>query len=245
MKRTAPLALAGLAACATPYAPTPYDREAAQVRRIAMMDDALPERAGAYQATSTGQNVASSTAAASPIGGLVVGLVVAGAEAKVASDRRGKIADALEAAGYDPEAALERSLDEALEAAGYDVTLTGEARRKRALRDAYPAADDADAVLDVVAVSFGYMKTGGAQPWRPHANVHVRLVDAADPTVILMDNRVAYNPLGTPENVIVVPADPAFAFETVDEMKEAPEKTRDGLQHAVDSVAATVGTLLK
>ena len=67
-------ASAMLAACATPYAPTPYDRELAGVEKIIIIDDAFPDKATTRKLATNGQNMGSAASSAG-LAGLLVALV--------------------------------------------------------------------------------------------------------------------------------------------------------------------------
>lgn len=108
-----------------------------------------------------------------------------------------------------------------------------------------PSSLYTDAILDVVVLGYGYLRAGDGQPWRPYANAQVRLVNAKDPTKILMDNRVAYNALGSPENVVNISANPDYSYEKFEDVVADQEKMVAGLRDAFDQLAVTIGTLLK
>lgn len=100
------VAILSLGACASPYVATPYDRAAHNVHSIAMMDDALPEKAIAYEVASVGSNF-----------GLIGALVDAGIQAS----RQDAVNDALVSINFDAEERLERRMAAALSTQGYNI----------------------------------------------------------------------------------------------------------------------------
>lgn len=234
-----------LGACATPYVATPYDREIAQVDAIVLLDDSLPEEAVAEQATSVGSNVAGATAAQVPIAGIFIAAAVAAAETTAANGRKKVIMEAFDDHGLDAEAVFENALINALEGEDYVVSMSGEAREKRVFHEDYPEGEAGQAHLDVVFSNYGYQRPDGNTPWRPFADVQVRLVDAADPNVVHMDNRIQYNSLFEPEGIVTISPDVEYAFEQFDDLEADLETMVTGMEEALVEVAKTVATLLK
>lgn len=228
----AAVAALSLGACASPYIATPYDRGAHNIRTMVMVDDSLPPEPIAYEVASAGANF-----------GLIGALVDAGIQAS----RQDAVKDALEGIGFDAEAVMERRLEAAIERHGYQVEiLTGDLREERDFLTSYPAAPGGtDAYLDVVVTQYGYMSAGAFQPFRPHVGATVRLVSAADPSVVLMENVVIYNGMYVPEGVITIPANPAYAFQNREEMLADPARLAAGIEDAINQVADTAAQLLQ
>ncbi len=222
-----------LGACASPYVATPYDRGGAGVRRIVVIDDSAPESAVAYEVASMGSNF-----------GLIGALVDVGIQA----ERRAAVNKALEGADFDGEASFERRLLSRLTAEGYQVAVReGPQREKRAFTVTYPTADGAaDAYLDVVIAHYGYLSAGAFQPFRPSVGAQVRLVSAADPSKILMDNRIVYNGMaGADASVITISPNPAFEFNNRGELLADPARMAAGIEDALNQVADTAAQLLR
>lgn len=221
-----------LGACASPYVATPYDRSTAAVETIALVDDSAPPEPIAYEVASAGQNF-----------GLIGALVDAGIQAS----RQDAVNNALAGVGFDAEAILERRLESEIERYGYEVALLpGADRPEREFLESYPAAPaGTDAYLDVAMVSYGYLSAGAFQPFRPTAAARVRLVSAADPSVVLMENIIVYNTMYPQEGVIVLTPNPAYAFANREEMLADPDRLAAGIEDALVQVADTAARLLQ
>ncbi|CAN5259829.1 hypothetical protein BH10PSE2_BH10PSE2_02470 [soil metagenome] len=222
-----------VAACATPYVATPYDRAAANVRTISVMDDAAGDDATAYEVASVGRNF-----------GLIGNLIDAGIQA----ERQSAVNKALDGEHFDGEALFERRLASRLTTNGYQVSVVENAPRdKRAFIVTYPTADGgADAYLDIVIAHHGYMSAGAFQPFRPSAAAQVRLVSAADPTKVLMDNRIVYNGMTTGDaGVISLTPNPAYEFKNREELLADPTRMAAGIEDALNQIADTAAQLLR
>lgn len=222
-----------LAACATPYVATPYERASANVRTITVLDDSAEDKAVAAEIASMGSNF-----------GLIGALVDAGIQA----ERRAALNKALETTGFDGEDMFERRLAERLGAEGYQVRVAADApRAKRDFLVAYPTPEGAvDAYLDVVVDHYGYLSPGAFQPFRPSVSAKVRLVSAADPTKILMDNRIVYNGMAAmSEGAITISPNPDYEFKNREELLADPARTAAGIQDALNQVADTAAQLLR
>lgn len=220
-----------VSACASPYVATPYDRSAHNVRTIVVIDDAAEERGIAYEVASLGSNF---------------GLIGVLADATVQDSRQRVVNEALDGVGFDAEAILEQRLDTALEGQDYTVSVqSGFTRPKRDFLVSYPTASgDTDAYLDVVIV-YGYVSAGFLQPFRPHVTAQVRLVSAADPALVLMDNVIVYNGLAAGQGFIVLTPNPDYAFEDRAALLADPDRLAAGIEEALNDVADTIARLLQ
>lgn len=221
-----------VSACVAPYVATPYDRTSANVQDMALMDDALPERVIAYEVASTGSSF-----------GLIGALVDAG----IQTSRQDAVNNALTGIQYDAESILEARLAQALSSEGYKVALVDSGpRAKRDVLPTYPAApQDADAYLDVVITQYGYLSPGAGQPFRPHVAAVVKLVSVSDPSVVLAENVIAYNPFGTPKGVITITPNLEYSFRNRDELLADPERLAAGITDALNQVADTSARLFR
>jgi hypothetical protein len=221
-----------LGACASPYVAKPYDRAAAAVRTVAVVDDALPEEPIAYEVASVGSNF-----------GLIGALVDAG----IQSSRQNAVNEALRGIGFDPETKLEARLISRLGAQGYTVrALNGAPRPKREFLATYPGPDGtADAYLDVAVLGYGYLSAGAGQPFRPTVDAKVRLVSAKDPSKALMENRIIYNGMNPPKGVVTLSPDPQYVFNGRAELLADPARTAAGIENALNQVADTAAQLLQ
>jgi hypothetical protein len=220
-----------LSACASNYVAKPYDHAASGVTTLGLAGDAVPEKATAYEVASIGSNF-----------GLIGALVDAGIQAS----RQKAVDDALNNAGFDPEADLQKSLIARLATEGYKVQpLSSAPRAKREFLPAYDAGGQkVDAYLDVVLVSYGYLSSGAGKPFRPSAYANVRLVSAKDPTKTLMQNRIVYNPLAPEKGVITLTPNPDYAFKNRSDLLADPKKLVAGLDDALEQVADAAAKLL-
>jgi hypothetical protein len=224
------IAALSVTACASPYVATPYDRAAASVQEIALVDDSLAPRVMAYEVASTGSNF-----------GLIGALVDAGIQAS----RQDAVNDALAGIGFDPETRLERRISDALEGQGYRVALLEGEREKRDFRESYPGAPEGtDAYLDVAVTQYGYMSAGAGQPFRPTVYAKVRLIRASD-NAELMENMILYNPIMPTQGVITLSPNPAYVFRNREELLADPARLAAGIETALDEVADTAARLLR
>jgi hypothetical protein len=221
----------GLSACVSPYVAKPYDRAAAGVQSIAVVDDSAPDKAMAYEVASLGSNF-----------GLIGALVDAG----IQQSRTDAMNAVLAKAGFDAEAKMEARLVSAVGAHGYTVrSLTGEPRSKRVFLTAYPVGTEGvDAYLDVVVTSYGYISAGAGQPFRPTCEATVRLVSAKDSSKVLMENIIVYNPMMPRKGVITLTPSPEYAFNNRGELLADPSRLAAGMEDAVNQVADTAAKLL-
>lgn len=225
------VAALSLGACASSYVGKPYERPAAALHSVALADDSVPEKAIAYEVASVGSNF-----------GLIGALVDAG----IQSSRQDAVNDALTTAGFDAEAKLEDRVISQLAMEGYAVQVHGNApRTKRAFLTAYPKGDGAEAYLDIVIQTYGYLSAGAGQPFRPTVYADVRLVSAVDPSKTLMENRIAYNAMSPPRGVITLTPNPEYEFKNRNDMVENPERLAAGIEDALYQVADATAKLLK
>lgn len=218
-----------LSACAT-YVATPYDRSTANVQEIAMVDDALPEKVVAWEIASTGSSF-----------GLIGGLV----DLAIQQSRTDAVNAALTSIDYDAETILERRLAESLSTEGYQVEVlqTGPRPKREMLKSYANAPEATDAYLDVMVLEYGYLSPGAGQPFRPYVFATVKLVSAADPSVVLGENRIIYNPFGTPKGVITITPNLEYSFRNRDELLADPEHLAAGITDALNQVADTSARL--
>jgi len=219
-----------VAACASPYVATPYDRASGLVDDIAVIDDSMPEKAMAYEVASVGSNF-----------GLIGALVDAGIQA----ERQGAVNNALVGVGFDAEAKLESRIITALARNGYKAaTLDGSARPKRDFLETYPdAPDNVDGLLDIAIINYGYMSAGAGQPFRPTVWAKVKLVRVSDGST-LMENIIIYNPLNATQGVVTLPPNPEFSFRNRTELLADPGRLAAGIEDALNQVADTAAQLL-
>lgn len=222
-----------LSGCGTTYVAKPYDRAAAGVRTMGLVDDAAPPKAVAYEVASVGKNF-----------GLIGALVDAGIQAS----REKAVNDAIAGTGYDAEAKLEQRLITQLGQQGYNVTLLPAADRgkKREMLKTYPApAQPVDAYLDVVVNGYGYVSSGAFQPFRPAADATVRLVSAKDTSKVWMENRILLNPVGPTKGMITLAPNPTYEFKNREALLAEPQRLAAGLEDALNQVADAAVQLLR
>ena len=222
---------ASLSACTPTYVATPYVAGPQPIARVAIADDSLPEGVSAMEAASLGSNF-----------GLIGALIEAGVE----NSRESAIETALATVSFDAEGDMERMLAEALSANGVESVVAASGQRaERKVLVKYPAADgNVQAYLDLVAVRYGYTSAGMGQPWRPTADVMVRLVSVPGNRT-LMENRIAYNVMNAPRGVITLAPNPQYLFTDREEMRTNPDRLADGLRDAFRQVATTAAGLIR
>lgn len=241
------LALA-VSACATkPYTPTPFDRVSSGTQAIVMVKDSVPEAPTTRKLATNGQNMASAAAAQAGLAGVLAGAIIAGVEAGIEKSQRDKMQAALAQQSFDGRAVFNGALGAALAADGFTVSEEAFSRDQKTSNAIVAARADAEhgGVLDISGFSYGYQLVGGATTWRPFVSMKVRLVDRADPTRVLMENFVSYNPVATPEASVNIPADEVYSFQKMEELAADPQKAAEGLQRALETSAAAVAQLLK
>lgn len=251
MKKTFVLGVAALAvsACATTtYTPTPYDRTSAGVSNIVVVSDAFPDQPQINKLATTGGNMTAAAAAQMPLAGLFMAAVAGGIEAGIAADQTKRMRTALESQGFDAEAIFDSTLEAALTESGYQHRAMDFARNEqRELIDFVPNpnAETGMAVLDVSAAGYGYQLVGDGTTWRPFVSAVVRMSDPRDPKRVLLENRVVYNPVATPDVIVNLPADEVYSFEKMDALEADPAKAAEGLRRAIEATATAVAQLLK
>lgn len=220
-----------VAACASPYVATPYDRSGSAVQSIGLIDDSVPEKAMAYEVASVGGNF-----------GLIGALIDAGIQA----ERQGAVNEALNELGFDAEAKLEARVIAALAQHGYmAATLEGGDRPKRDFLETYPdAPEGVDGFLDIAITQYGYMSSGAGQPFRPTVGAKVKLVKVSDGST-LMENIIIYNPLNAVEGVVTLPPNPDYEFRNRAALLEDPNRLAAGIEDALNQVADTAARLLR
>ncbi len=236
-----------LSACATPYQPIPFDRASAKVDNLQIVEDAMGKQIEVRKYATNGGNIASA-ASGYGLAGLAVALVAAGVEAKIASDQRTKIDAALKTQNFDAEAIFDAALEAALKADNYNISVNTTARDDKHSMVVVTKQDNAaagTAVLDVNGSYYGYQEAGGGTNWRPYVYMTIKMLDAKDPTKVLLDNVVEYNAV-TPQSLTVsLPANPIYSFAKIEDLEANPKLAAEGLTEAITDTAKAVAKLLK
>jgi hypothetical protein len=226
-------ALALLSACA--HEPTlPYDRTAsASNKTIGLLTPGWPSGPSSVLASSVGQSF-----------GLVGALVDAGLE----SAREKNLVALLKDQNIDAQAIFITALTEDLQKAGYTVVpvpATGKDATRTNYLKTYPAGGSVDSYLDIPVFNYGYIAAGigGSTPYRPWFTARVKLVRAADHSVLMQD-MVGYNPVFSKDMVNVSPA-PEYAFDKWDDVTANPQKAAEGLHRALEASADSIANLIK
>jgi copper chaperone CopZ len=241
-------ALFGLSACVTPYAPIPYDRTSAGVTKVTVIADAFPDEVMTQKLATNGQNMSSALAASAGLAGVLVGAVAAGVEAGIEAGQRKRIQEALATQNFDGEAIFDAALEAALQESGYEtnsVDLKHAENRGFIVLKPNPGAEIGTGVLDIAGAGYGYQLVGGATQWRPFVSISVKMTDLVDPTKVLLENRVVYNPVATPDVIINIPPDAQYAFNKIEDIEADPAKAAKGLETALVASAQAVAQLLK
>jgi hypothetical protein len=240
--------LALIAGCATPYQPTPFDRTAAGVNKITVIEDALPDEVGTRKLATNGQNLTSAVSSQFGLAGIIVAAAAAGVEAGIEAGQRNKIRAALATQNFNGEAIFDAALEAALKGNGFSVdsvALVREKNRSPLVIAANPNAEAGSAILDVNSTNFGYQLVGGGTQWRPFVLLTVRLVDPKDPKKLLMDNAVTYNPVGPTTVTVSIAPDEKYAFQKIEDLEADPVRAAEGLKAAIEASALATAQLLR
>jgi hypothetical protein len=225
------MALLALVGCAIPE--VPYDRETAGgIRRIGVVTPRFPNKAAVYLATSVGKNF-----------GLIGALIDAGMQ----QERENKFERLLGDQHFVAETEFVQILTAGLEARGYEVVALPIKRDQPDFVAIYPTHEaPVDAYLDLVTVGYGYVAAGiGANtPYRPAVGLKARLVRAKDQAVLMQDT-IAYNPIGKPGQTVTIAPDPAHQYRDFDSLMADPPGAVVGLRFALEQSAQQVCLLLK
>jgi hypothetical protein len=221
-----------LAGCAAPE--IPYDRASAGgVRTIGIVTPSFPTDPVVVLASSVGQSF-----------GLVGALVDAGMQ----SNREAQFRTILQRENFSARDCFIESLTARLQERGYVVSLVPVTRTGTDFLTQYPTGTEpaVDAYLDLVALSYGYVAAGigSSTPYRPQFAVRARLVSAKDSSVLVQD-RVIYNPIGTPGKTVTIAPEPAHQFRNFNTLVADPAKAVVGLKTATERSAETLSALLR
>ena len=227
------LLVAGLAACASPPE-IPFDHVSnAGIKNIGVIQPAISPTPVILLASDVGQSF-----------GLIGGLI----DLSMQSNRDTKFAALLSAQGVKPDAVFLQDLHEALAAHGYNVVDVSEARSGNDLLKLYPKAGQSgiDAYLDLAVFNYGYVAAGigDSTPYRPFLSARCRLVRASD-SAVLMEDTIAYNPVGPIDKAVTISPDPNFSFKDFDTLTADPGVAVKGLSTALAASANSIGTLVQ
>lgn len=224
-----------LAGCASPPPEIPYDRSfSGNIHTIGILTEGYPSGPSAILAANLG-------ASFGLIGGITEGIM--------RSNRESSLRDIMAGERFKMEDEFESTLVAALIAHGYKVVMVPVARdRSGQLMDKYPDSFPvaADAYLDISVGGYGYIAAAIADsaPYRPFMNARVKLIRAADKSVLMQDI-VIYNPYNNPKNAVTISSDPTYSFTTFDLIEQNRAGTVTGLKIAADQSAVAVANLLR
>ncbi len=229
------LILAALAACTT--VEIPFDHAAnPNIKTIGVIAPGMPARAQIVLASDVGQSF---------------GLIGALVDAAMLETRNSKFDALLTGKKFDARSAFVADVKSALAAHGYaaiDVSLTRSSESDLLKAYPKPGADNVDAYLDLALVgnTYGFVAAGIADstPYRPFAYMKCRLVRASDGAT-LMEDVIAYNPIGNPSRIVTIAPDPAYSFADFDALIADPDRAVKGLEAALHSSSDAVGTLVQ
>jgi hypothetical protein len=241
-------ALSVMAGCATPYQPTPFDRTAAGVTKIVVVEDALGAEVGTRKLATNGQNLGSAMASQFGLAGVLVAAAAAGVEAGIEAGQRNRIRAALATQNFNGEAIFDAALESALTKNGFTLATTiiaRESNRGLLVIGSNPNAEAGAAILDANVSNYGYQLVGGTTQWRPFVAMTVRLVDPKDTKKLLMDNAVTYNPVGPTTVTVSISPDEKYAFQKIEDLEADPVRAADGLKVAIEASALATAQLLR
>ena len=154
----------------------------------------------------------------------------------------------LDADKIDAETDFLETLRYQLRQEGYAVAdIAADAKRGAALT-AYPApgAAGVDSYLDIAVLNYGYMAGGIWKDavWRPWITVKVKLVSAADGSV-LMQETITYNAQADIKNVIAITPDPMYSFKSRAAVNADKDLAAEGISHSLRQTAQTIAGLMR
>lgn len=176
----------------------------------------------------------------------LIGGVIAVAEINAKSN---KLQDQLRGANFDHYGAFQTAFDEAMSARGYQliwsdpVAASKKDKTKRGafgLRKSAQPTDRADAQIDINLLFFGYAASGAGKnsPYRPTVSMSAQLFDKSGKKVLFSDV-VTYHNTAQLKKAISIEPDPAFAYQTFDDLEAAGAAIAEGLDNAIrDSAKA-------
>ena len=219
-----------VAACAKPYVGVPFTAPVEPITSVGILADSLADEAEAREAASVLGNFG------------LIGALISEVDQ---NNRKNKVNTALRSVDYNAEDNFEKFLVEEFADAGVTaMVLEGPDREKRKFVEDYPEAPaGVQALLDMNILYYGYANAGGTN-WRPTVYANVRMVDALSGDVLL-ENRIAYNPIGEEEGIITLSPDADYAFDNRDQMVEDPARLAEGLDVALREVARTAVRLMR
>ncbi|WP_029920109.1 hypothetical protein [Nevskia soli] len=212
----------------------PFDHSAnTNLKTIAVLTPSYPSGPGVVLASTVGQSFG------------LVGALVDGA---MQSNRESKFSELLSAQKISVQDTFMQDIGQVLQAQGYQVVLQPVTRDKADFLSQYPpaASTHADLYLDMVVTGYGYIAAGvrSSTPYRPAFSVRCKLVRASDGAV-LMEDTIAYNPLGQPKNMVTIAPDADYVFKDFDTLMADPDKAGQGLKVAMQKSTDSIGLLLR
>lgn len=224
------LAAGQLSACATQS--IPFDRQAANINSIDVLEPALPERAVMYQAATAGASF---------------GLVGALIDASIQASRGDKFEKMATAAGYQPDTELRGLLLAELQEHEFSVELFPLERTKAGFLESYAGlGGDRDAYLDINVLGYGYTSVTYGKDWRPYIWLECRLVSRVTGKTE-MQAVIYYNPpsqyIGE-DAIKLAPSSTDPSYDNIDEIVADPEKSLAALRGAMETAVDALGTLL-
>ena len=241
------LALVSGCAAGPSYHPTPFDHASSGVSTIQVIDHILPAQPRITKLATNGENMMNAASGAG-LAGLLVVAVAGSIELGVYNDQNTKVNAALATQNIDAEALFETTLQDDLKAQNFQVSTVAMTRpENRTLVVVAPQKDApaGSAVLDVNGSGYGYQYVGGPNKWRPYVSLQIHMVDAKDPTKVLLDNFVTYNAVVPSALTVNIPLDDTYAFSKVEEIQADPKKAADGIRAAIVASAHATAQLLK
>lgn len=223
-----------VSACAS-HPEIPFDRTAAAgVKKIGVVAPAFPTGSSVILASTVGQNF---------------GLIGALIDQSMKTSRETDVNQLLSAQKFDAKAEFSQALEAALQRQGYETFAVAPVRKQGSdFVDATALAGQppADAYLDIVVDTYGFMASGisSSNPYRPIVYLKCRLVSANDPARVLMYDTILVNPLGSPKDAVQVFPSATDAFVDFDNLVANPTRTTEALVKAIDQSADTVGKVL-
>ncbi len=210
--------------CAT-YKPVGFNKAASgNLKVVAIAPVGLPEKPAVWIVAPAGSSF---------------GLIGALIDESVAASARARLAKTLDSVQFDARAELRAALNRELATLTFstrEIAAGGIDADRTAFLKKLPDSGDAQAVLDLYAVNFGYFAAGATTDYRPVLTLAARLSEIATGKV-LFEDQISYNTVGPPGKAITLEPDEKYRFKNQDVLNADPALAVAGLKDAIAKVA--------
>ena len=221
-------ALFFLTACASTVPTLEFRRSVYQVKTIAILTPAVPEKPTLYSAVGV-----------TPLA--VFGVAGALVDEKIQDYLASKFLEEMNSRTFSVGSVLERALITSLRNEGYDIVEANCARNEAEFLHDYPSSSNGVnyAYLDLVVTDYGYHAGSITAPYHPILKIKYRLVRASD-KAILMQGSFGYSIFGSD-----IQPDTAYDFSNHDQILSNPSHAIEGLNAGVSIASGAIAGALK